>query len=109
MSNLVRHGFIADISPASIPRLKEIFDLTIFVDEIDQLKDKDYLEGMLRRGQRRGNKYLRLNPNSLEPEIFEIFGFYAYSFRSTIEDAFKDRSFLMRTPKAKDSKLSVVL
>ncbi|MAG38094.1 hypothetical protein CMI45_01765, partial [Candidatus Pacearchaeota archaeon] len=66
---LCRHGFLADVSPASIPRLKEKYDLNIFIDEIDQLKNGEDIEGLLRKGQRRGNKYTRLNKNTLDEEI----------------------------------------
>jgi hypothetical protein len=105
---LSRHGFLADVSPAAIPRLKEKFDLTLFIDEIDQLKNAEDLTGMMRKGQRRGNKYVRLNKNTLEEEIYEAFGFYAYTFRSTVEDAFKQRSIIVRTAKAKDNRLSII-
>jgi len=108
LSILTRHGFLADVSPASIPRLKHKFDLNIFIDEIDALNNGEDVIGMLRKGQRRGNKYIRCNKTTLDVEIFDAFGFYAYSFRSNIEDAFKDRSFLIRTTKANDSRLSVI-
>lgn len=108
LSILSRHGFLAECSPASIPRLKQKYDLNIFTDEIDQLKNGEDIEGLLRKGQRRGNKYVRLNKNSLEEEIYEAFGFYSYSFRSNVEDAFKQRSVLIRTARAKDSRLSII-
>lgn len=105
---LTRHGFLADVSPASIPRLKEKYDLSIFIDELDQLSAFEDLQGLLRKGQRRGNKYVRLNKNSLEEEIYEAFGIYGFSFRSVVEDAFKQRSVLIRTARAKDSRLSII-
>ena len=108
LSFLVRHGFLADVSSAAIPRLKQKYDLNIFVDEIDQLKNFEDVQGLIRKGQRRGNKYVRLNKNSLEEEIFEAFGLYAYSFRSQLEDAFKSRSMLIRTARCKDSRLSII-
>jgi len=82
--------------------------LSIFIDEIDDLKNKEDVEGLLRKGQRRGNQYVRLNKNTLEEEIYEAFGIYGYTFRSEVEDAFKDRSILIRTAKAKDSRLSII-
>ncbi len=108
LSILCRHGFLADVSPASIPRLKQKYDLSIFVDEVDELKNSEDIEGLLRKGQRKGNKYVRLNKNSLEEEIFEAFGIYGYSFRSMAEDAFKQRSIIIRTARAKDNRLSVI-
>lgn len=103
-----RHGFLADVSPAAIPRLKTKYDLLIGIDEVDQLHEPEDIAGMLRKGQRRGNKYVRLNKNSLEEEIYEAFGLYCYSFRSQVEDAFKQRSVLIRTARCKDSRLSVI-
>lgn len=108
ISLLMRHGFLADCSPASIPRLKQKYDLSLAVDEIDQLRSFEDLQGLLRKGQRRGNKYVRLNKNSLEEEIYEAFGLYLFSFRSVLEDAFKQRSVLIRTARAKDSRLSIL-
>lgn len=105
---LLRHGFLADVSPASIPRLKQKYDLNIICDEIDELKNVEDISGLIRRGQRRGNKYVRLNKNTLDEEIYEAFGFYAYSFRSNVEDAFKQRSIMIRTARAKDSRLSII-
>lgn len=108
LSLLCRHGVLADFSPASIPRLKQKYDLSIFVDEIDALRSKEDIEGLLRKGQRRGNKYVRLNKNSFEEEIFEAFGIYGYSYRSMVEDAFKQRSIIITTAKARDNKLSII-
>lgn len=108
MGLLMRHGFLADVSTASVPRLKVKEDLNIIIDELDALKNAEDIQGLIRKGQRRGNKYIRLNKNTFEPEVFDSFGVYAYSFRSVVEDAFKDRSLIIRTAKAKDSRLSVI-
>lgn len=105
---LCRHGFLADVSPASIPRLKQKFDLNPFVDEIDQIKNSEDILGLMRRAQRRGNKYVRLNKTTLEAEIYDAFGFYCYSFRSMVEDALKQRTVMIRTPINKDSRLSII-
>lgn len=108
---LIRHGFMAgDVSYSAIPRLKDEFDMNILVDEIDQLNEnqKTDIEGLMRKGQRRGNPYTRLNKNTLKAEVFESFGFYSYTFRQDVEDAFKSRSILVHSAVSGDNKLPII-
>lgn len=108
---LMRHGFMSgNTSTASIPRLKEMYDLNLALDEIDQIgKEKQpEIERMMRQAQRRGNKYIRLNLQSMQPEIFDPFGFYCYSFRATVEDAFMQRSIPIHTATCKVKQLPIL-
>lgn len=106
---LMRHGFVGgNISMAAIPRLIEELDLNIFIDEIDQqLKDED-IPSILRKGQRRGNPYVRCEGRNHRPVAYDVSGIHGYSYRSEIEDAFMDRSLRIHTTKSMDSRLPII-
>lgn len=111
MHNLARHGFLAgNTSGASVPRLKELYDLDLFIDEIDELNpaSESDLVGLIRKGQRRGNHYVRLNKQTLSPETFDAFGCYAFSFRGELEDALMSRTFPIHTPVSAITQLPVI-
>lgn len=106
---LCRHGFMGgNISSASIPRLTNELDLNIFIDEIDQnLRDDDVL-AILRKGQRRGNPYVRCEGRDNRPTAYDVAGSHGGSFRSELEDAFMNRSLRVHTKRTKDYMLPVV-
>lgn len=112
MSYLSRHGYLGgDVSAASLPRMVEEFDLALFLDELDQRLGKTAEEdsvGVLRKGQRRGNYYVRLGKNDLALQQFDVAGTHAFSFRSELEDAFISRSLITHTAEAKDAMLPVI-
>lgn len=107
---LMRHGFLGgDISSASIPRLIDELDLNIFVDEIDQnRKGDDDTMGILRKGQRRNNPYVRCEGRDNHPVIYDIAGCHGFSFRSQVEDAFMDRALRTHTTKSANYMLPVI-
>lgn len=64
------------------------------VDELDSVagtKDSD-LNCIFRQGYRRGLKYSRVNPNTLETESFEIFGPKLFTVHTEIEEALQTRT-----------------
>lgn len=103
------HGFLGgNISSASIPRLVEELNLNIFVDEIDQnFKDDDVL-AVLRKGQRRGNPYVRCEGRDNRPVAYDLAGCHGCSFRGELEDAFINRALRVHTSKSLDYKLPVI-
>lgn len=106
---LMRHGYVGgNITPAALVRLADDLDLNVFVDEIDQnLKDDDIMAA-LRKGQRRGNPYIRCEGKNNEPVAYDLFGCHGYSYRSDVEDAFMDRSLTIHTSKSQDPMLPVI-
>lgn len=109
---LSRHGYLGgDVSAACLPRMVEDLDLSFFLDELDQRvgkKGEEDAVNILRKGQRRGNKYTRMNTNTMLPEQFDVAGTHAFSFRGELEDAFMSRSLQTRTAESSDKKLPVL-
>jgi len=106
---LMRHGFVGgNISSASIPRLINELDLNIFVDEIDQNKSDDETMAILRKGQRRGNPYVRCEGRDNHPVAYDLAGCHGFSYRSELEDAFMDRALRTHTTKSNDYMLPVI-
>lgn len=106
---LTRHGFLGgDISSASIPRLTNELDLNIFVDEVDQNNKDENIIGVLRKGQRRGNPYVRCEGRDNRPVAYDVAGCHGGSFRSELEDAFMSRSLRTHTKKSIDYQLPVI-
>lgn len=106
---LMRHGFVGgDISSASLVRLSHALDLNIFVDEIDENRADEDIMAILRKGQRRGNPYVRCEGRDNHPVPYEIAGCHGFSFRSEVEDAFMSRSLRIHTTKSRDSRLPVI-
>lgn len=110
-SILKRHGFMAgDISAASIPRLTDEFSLNISFDEIDQhIGDGESPAiAILRKGQRRGNPYIRCEGRNFTPKAYDVLGAHDYTYRSETEDAFASRSMKTHTAVTTDNKLPVL-
>jgi hypothetical protein len=111
MSFISRHGFLGgDVSASALPRMVEELDLSLFLDEIDQRigKGEEDSINILRKGQRRGNVYTRLNKNTFIPETFDVAGAHSYSHRTELEDAFVSRSIPTHTAETKDSMLPII-
>lgn len=106
---LSRHGFVGgDISAPAIPRLVDDLDLNIYVDELDQSLKDDNIQGVLRKGQRRGNPYVRCEGRDNRPVAYEVAGCHGGSYRSELEDAFMNRSLRVHTIKSQDHMLGIV-
>jgi hypothetical protein len=90
-----KHGYLTgNLSPPFVARAIEDQKITLMVDELDSLagtKDSD-LNSIFRQGYRRGSKYSRVNPDTLESESKEIFGPKLFTVHSDIEEALQTRT-----------------
>lgn len=104
------HGFLGgDISPASIPRLVDELSLNVGIDEFDQkIGGDENITAILRKGQRKGNPYVRCEGKDHTPTSYEVAGAHDYSYRTETEDAFGSRSLKTHTGKAKDKTLPIL-
>ncbi|MGQ9625194.1 MAG: hypothetical protein ACUVT9_07500 [Candidatus Bathycorpusculaceae bacterium] len=90
-----RHGyFTGNVSPPFVARAIQDHKVTLMVDELDTMagtKDSD-LNSIFRQGYRRGLKYSRVNPDTLETESYEVFGPKLFTVHSEIEQALQTRT-----------------
>ena len=90
-----RHGyFTGNLSPPFVARAIQDHKITLMVDELDAVagtKDSD-LNCIFRQGYRRGLKYSRVNPDTLETESYEIFGPKLFTVYAEIEEALQTRT-----------------
>jgi len=95
VTNVCRHGYLTgNLSPPFVARAIQNQRITLMVDELDSLagtKDSD-LNSIFRQGYRRGLKYSRVNPDSLESESYHIFGPKLFTVHSDIEEALQTRT-----------------
>ena len=79
---LCYHGYtIARPTFATLFRMIDLFDITPIIDEVQKLKPdvKADVMDIFLNGDRKGKKVPRINPNSLKPESFRIYGPMAIS------------------------------
>jgi hypothetical protein len=92
---ICRHGyFTGNLSPPFVGRTIQEQKLTLMVDELDTVagtQDSD-LNSIFRQGYRRGGKYSRINPETLEPENYGIFGMKLFTVHSEGEEALQTRT-----------------
>lgn len=107
---LVRHGYMPDVTAASLPRLIEEWNLSIILDELDEYADSEraQLKKQMRQGQRKGVPYTRVNRHTGDVETYDTFAAYMYAFRSQVEDALAQRSVALHGGTSKDSKLPIL-
>lgn len=90
-----RHGYLTgNLSPPFVARAIQDQKITLMVDELDSIagtKDSD-LNSIFRQGYRRGLKYSRVNPDTLEAESYLIFGPKLFTVHSEIEQALQTRT-----------------
>ncbi|MEM3698220.1 MAG: hypothetical protein QXQ94_12145, partial [Candidatus Bathyarchaeia archaeon] len=90
-----RHGyFTGNLSPPFVARAIQDHKITLMVDELDAVagtKDSD-LNCIFRQGYRRGLKYSRVNPDTLETESYEVFGPKLFTVYAEIEEALQTRT-----------------
>ena len=100
--SICRHGyFTGNLSPSFVARSIQDQKLTLLVDELDSIaktKDSD-LNSIIRQGYRRGFKYSRVNPDTLETESFLIFGAKLFTVHSDMEEACRQGQFLFMSEK----------
>ncbi len=90
-----RHGYLTgNLSAPFVARAIQEQKITLMVDELDSVagsKDSD-LNSIFRQGYRRGLKYSRVNPDTLETESYLIFGSKLFTVHSEIEEALQTRT-----------------
>jgi len=108
---LKRHGFLGgDVSAAAIPRLVDELALNVSLDELDEKikSGEDDTIALLRKGQRKDNRYVRCEGKNHVPVAYELFGAHDYSYRSDTEDAFANRSLKTHSAVSTDRQLPIV-
>jgi hypothetical protein len=92
---ICRHGYLTgNLSPPFVARAIQEQKITLMVDELDAVagtKDSD-LNCVFRQGYRRGLKYSRVNPDTLETESYVVFGPKLFTVHSEIEEALQTRT-----------------
>jgi len=95
VTNVCRHGYLTgNLSPPFVARAIQDQKITVMVDELDSIagtKDSD-LNSIFRQGYRRGSRYSRVNPDTLEAESKEIFGPKLFTVHAEIEEALQTRT-----------------
>jgi len=108
---ICRHGYeTGNLSPPFVARTIESQKITLYVDELDSVagkKDSD-LYSIFRQGYRKGGSYSRINPDSLEPESFQIFGPKLYTVHTEIEQALQTRTIPLHVRETQDYEYPIV-
>jgi hypothetical protein len=106
-----RHGyFTGNCSPPFVARAIQDHKITLMVDELDTVagtKDSD-LNCIFRQGYRRGLKYSRVNPDTLETESYEVFGPKLFTVHSEIEEALQTRTVPIHVRETSDYRVPIV-
>ena len=109
--NVSKHGYLTgNLSPPFVARAIEDQKITLMVDELDSIagtKDSD-LNSIFRQGYRRGSRYSRVNPDTLESESKEIFGPKLFTVHSDIEEALQTRTIPLHVRETEDPKYPIV-
>lgn len=114
ISNLAyRSELVGGTTIASLRDLISTYKGNILVDEIDQIsKDlKSEVMGILRKGQRRGNKIYKQVKNAdgdFRPKAFDVSGSHAFVYRGVVEDALRDRSLSIQPKRSMDNTLPII-
>lgn len=108
---LCRHGYeTGNLSPPFVARTIEAQKITLYVDELDSVagkKDSD-LYSIFRQGYRKGGSYSRINPDTLEPESYQIFGPKLYTVHTEIEQALQTRTIPLHIRETQDYEYPIV-
>jgi len=95
-----RHGYqTGNLSPAFVARMIEKQKLTLFVDELDSVagtQDSDLYQ-VFRQGYHRSGTYSRINPETMEEEVYHVFSPKIYSVHSGVETALQTRTIPLHT------------
>lgn len=111
LTTVCKHGYmVGDITSSGTARITHSQGLSLSGDEIDVAtggKDNE-LYRIYRQGYRRGSPYVRLKERSYEPEVFNIFGFKAFTFAKDVERALLQRTLVTPMRKTDDKKLPLI-
>jgi len=92
---ICKHGYLTgNLSPPFVARAIQEQKIVLMVDELDSVagtRDSD-LNSIFRQGYRRGLRYSRVNPDTLESESYHIFGPKLFTVHSEIEEALQTRT-----------------
>lgn len=103
---LCRHGYVTgDVTVAFVARITDRFQLSLGIDEVDECPD---LYPILRKGYRRGNPYSRLHPKTYQPEVYDVYGFKAFSYVSSLERALTGRTHSTVLAPSNDQRLPIL-
>jgi len=96
-----------DLSGSALFRNVEVFRTTLLIDEADVLDNperKQEIRKLLWGGYKRGSLVDRTNPNTLQPEWFEVYSPKAIANIKGVEDVLEDRCIvlIMKRGKKKD-------
>jgi hypothetical protein len=93
--SVCKHGYLTgNLSPPFVARSIQEQKITLMVDELDSVagtKDSD-LNSIFRQGYRRGMKYSRVNPDTLETESYDIFNPKLFTVHANVEEALGTRT-----------------
>jgi hypothetical protein len=87
-----------DITESALFRNVEIFRLTLLIDEADILDNperRQSIRKLLWGGYKRGSLVNRTNPNTLQPEWFEVYSPKAIANIKGVEDVLEDRCIVL--------------
>jgi hypothetical protein len=102
--------FTGNVSPPFVARAIQDHKITLMVDELDTIagtQDSD-LNSIFRQGYRRGLKYSRVNPDTLEAESYEIFGPKLFTVHSEIEQALQTRTIPIHVRETEKTEFPIV-
>jgi putative DNA primase/helicase len=87
----------ANVSPAAIYRVIELFHPTFLLDEADAwFPEKEELRGLLNAGYERGQSVIRIVGEDQEPRSFRVDGPKAIAAIGKLPDTVQDRSVVVR-------------
>lgn len=106
-----RHGYLTgNLSPPFVARAIQDQKITLMVDELDSIagtKDSD-LNSIFRQGYRRGLRYSRVNPDTLQSESYLIFSPKLFTVHSNIEEALQTRTVPIHVRETEDPVYPIV-
>lgn len=83
----------ANVTPAAVFRVIEMFRPTLLIDEADTfIRDSDELRGVLNSGHRKGGQVLRTVGEDHEPRAFSTYGPCAVALIGALPDTLSDRA-----------------
>jgi hypothetical protein len=109
-----RHGYSSSApSIAFVARALDRHKIMLFVDELDSINPKESendseIYSIFRMGYRKGQKYSRINKETMDPESFSIYGPKIFTIHNDIEEALKQRSLPVMTTMSTNSQLPII-
>jgi len=109
--NICHHGYMTgNTSPPFVARAIQEHKVTLLADELDSFAgtaDSD-LNSIFRQGYRRGVKYSRVNPETLETESYDIFRAKLFTVHAEIEEALQTRTIPIHVRETNNPQIPIV-